>query len=73
MQCPKCQSENVNVQVVNNKIKTNHTGILHACARLTLILCTCGLWLLVPSRKENSKIKNKTVAVCQSCGHQWNI
>lgn len=73
MQCPKCQSTNVNVQVVNNKIKTNNTGIIHACARLTLILFTCGLWLLVPSRKENSKIKNKTVAVCQNCGHQWNI
>lgn len=73
MKCPKCGSENVNVQVVNSKIKTNHTGIIHACGRLLLIVCTVGLWLLVPSRKENSKIKSKSVAVCQNCGNQWNI
>lgn len=73
MKCPKCESENVNVQVVNSKVKTNNTGIIHACGRLLLICCTLGLWLLVPSRKENSKIKNKTMAVCQSCGYHWNV
>lgn len=73
MKCPKCGSENTNVQIVNTKIKTNHTGIIHAVVRLTLIFCTCGLWLLVPSRKSNSKIKNKSMAVCQNCGHHWNV
>lgn len=73
MVCPKCNSENVNVQVVTDKIKTNHTGILHSLGRLTLILCTCGLWLLVPKRKENSKVKNSNIAVCQSCGHSWKV
>lgn len=73
MKCIKCGSENVNVQVVNTKIKTNHTGILHAIGRGTLILCTCGLWLLVPSRKENSKVKNSSMAVCQDCGKSWKV
>lgn len=73
MVCKKCGSENVNVQMVNSKIKTNHTGIIHFCARLMLIFCTCGLWLLVPSRKENSKVKNKATAVCQSCGYNWKV
>ena len=73
MRCPKCGSENVNVQMINTKIKTNHTGIIHAICRLTLICCTCGLWLLIPSRKSNSKIKSQSMAVCQNCGNHWNI
>lgn len=73
MVCPKCKSDKVNVQMVNTKVKTNNTGIIHSLARLTLILCTCGLWLLVPSRKYNSKVKNKSMAVCQNCGHSWNV
>lgn len=72
MTCPKCGSENVNVQMVNSKIKTNNTGIIHSIIRLSLIVCTCGLWLLVPKRKSNSKIKSKCMAVCQNCGHHWN-
>ena len=60
MICPKCNSENVSVQMVNT-------------IRLCLILCTCGLWLLVPSRKGNTKIKSKSVAICQNCGHNWNV
>lgn len=73
MQCPKCGSENTNVQMVNTKIKTNNTGIIHACGRICLIICTCGLWLLVPSRKGNSKVSNKAMAVCQNCGHHWKV
>lgn len=73
MQCPKCKSENVNIQMVNTKIRTNNAGIIHACGRLFLIVCTCGLWLLVPSRKENSKVKNSSMAVCQNCGNTWKV
>ncbi len=73
MNCPKCGSDKVNVQMVDTKVKTNNVGIFGRLIRLTLILCTCGLWLLVPKRKSNSKIKNRSVAVCQNCGHHWNI
>ena len=77
MTCRKCGSQNVTVQIeqVSGKTKTNHTGILHAICRWTLILCTLGLWLLVPSRATNSKtkFKSKTVAICQDCGHKWTV
>lgn len=73
MNCPNCNSERVNVQIVTDKVKTNHTGLLHSLGRLMLILCTCGLWLLVPKRKENSKMHNSKLAVCQDCGHSWKI
>lgn len=72
MKCPKCGSESVNVQMVNTKAKTNNAGIIYKTIRFCLIFCTCGLWLLVPSRKGNTKIKSKSVAVCQNCGHNWN-
>lgn len=75
MKCTKCGSENVMVTVeqVSGKTKTNHTSIVRKFMRFFLILCTCGLWLLVPERKENGKIKfkNKTVCICQDCGNKW--
>ena len=43
--------------------------------RLFLIVCTCGLWLLVGRRKgtERTKYKNKKAALCQNCGHKWYV
>ena len=73
MVCPKCGSENVNISMVNSKVKTNDTSLLTKMGRGFLILCTCGLWLLVPKRKGNSKIKSKKTAICQGCGYSWNI
>lgn len=73
MNCPNCNSERVNVQIVTDKVKTHNTGILHALGRFMLILCTCGLWLLVPKRKSNSKMINSKLAVCQECGHSWKV
>ena len=75
MICPKCNSENVSVTLeqCSAKTKTNHTGIIRRFIRLCLIVCTLGLWLLVPKRKDNSKtkFKNKTICLCQNCGHKW--
>lgn len=77
MICPKCGSENVNVTVeqVSGKTRTRNTGCLWTLGRWTLILCTCGLWLLIGKRKEtgNTKFKNKTAAICQNCGHKWYV
>lgn len=77
MKCPKCKSENVNVMTeqVSAKTKGNGMGCLWTLCRWTLILCTCGLWLLVGKRKSTSrtKIKNNTVAICQNCGHKWTV
>ena len=49
MKCQKCGSENVNVQVVNTKIKTNHTGILHAINIMYL-------WAMAFSSKSKRKL-----------------
>lgn len=77
MQCPKCGSNNVNVQIeqVGGKTKVRKAGCLWSICRACLIFCTCGLWLLIGKRKgtNNTKFKNKTIALCQNCGHKWNI
>lgn len=77
MVCPKCGSENVNVTLEQTagKTRTRNTGCLWGLCRLTLIIFTFGLWLLVGKRKgtSNTKFKNDTVAICQNCGHKWKI
>lgn len=77
MVCPKCKSENVTVttEQVGGKTKANNMGCLWTLGRWTLILCTCGLWLLVGKRKGtgNTSFKNQTVAVCQNCGNKWKV
>jgi hypothetical protein len=57
------------------KSSTKGKGCLFGLMRLLLIICTCGLWLLLGKKKSKTKttFKNEKVAVCQSCGNQWNI
>lgn len=77
MKCQKCGNENVSVQVeqTGGKTKVRGTGCLWSVGRLCLIICTCGLWLLVGKRKgtNNTNFKNRTVCICQSCGNKWYI
>ena len=77
MLCPKCKSENVEIQIVNDKsvTRTKKTGCLWGIGRLILIICTCGLWLIIGKRKEKSKttFTTKKIAVCKSCGHSWGV
>jgi hypothetical protein len=70
MLCQKCSSQNI--QIVTETTGKVHGGsFMQSLGRLFLILCTCGLWLLVP--KGRGKIKSKTKAVCINCGNQWYI
>lgn len=77
MVCPKCNSENVtiSVQQISAKTKQRGTGCLWGLGRAMLIICTCGLWLLVGKRKGTgkTKIQNETVAICQNCGYTWKV
>lgn len=77
MICPKCGSNNVNVTLEQTGAKTKKQGrgCLWGMGRLFLVVCTCGLWLLVGKHKgkEKTKYNNKTVALCQSCGYKWNM
>lgn len=75
MVCPKCGSENVLVQseAVNQKSSHKGNGCLWSFGRLVLIICTCGLWLIIGGHKGTSKtkIKHKTACVCQNCANKW--
>ena len=77
MKCVKCGSENVTItmQQVGGKTRTKKMGCLWSIGRWLLILCTCGLWLLLGRRKStsNTKFKNVKYAICQECGHSWKI
>lgn len=77
MKCSRCGSTHVSVQAVHSvaKTATKDPGILWGFGRLILIVCTCGLWLLVGKRKATSKTKYKAskLAICQGCGRSWNV
>lgn len=101
MICPKCNSENVLVQQVQDgatsRTKTSvysvHHGILWWCLigswwwivdlfiRFMLICSTGGLAIFFMRKKKvgkeigttTTKIKNRTMATCQSCGYSWKI
>ena len=77
MVCPKCGSENVLVTTEQTSAKTKgkKMGCLWSLGRMCLIVCTCGLWLLIGKRSGTGKTKyvNKTVGICQNCGNKWVI
>ena len=61
MACPKCGSTNTSIQFVQTGGKTRKRGrgIMWEIGRAFLIICTCGLWLLVGKSKGKSKTKFK--------------
>jgi DNA-directed RNA polymerase subunit RPC12/RpoP len=67
MICPKCGSEDVNVQAVAEQKKR---GCLGACMWILLAICTLGLIILIPLLTKKGS-KTRTYAVCQRCGHKW--
>lgn len=77
IRCPKCGSTNVNISMVSTgaKTTTRKAGIMSWVGRTLLIMFTAGLWLFVTKRRTQSRttIKNKKIAVCQSCGHSWKV
>jgi len=81
MKCPKCKSDNVMIQMMETGSKTKKTGngfggIAHNTVRAGLAISTLGLSnLVVPKAKgkEKTKTKMQKIALCQECGHSWNI
>lgn len=82
MKCKKCGSENVTYQVINEqKLVNKHHGIIWWCLIGIWWVPCKWLFLTVPALifkifvGNRKKIKNiqKKVAVCQNCGHHWNI
>lgn len=81
MICPKCNSENVNVQIeqVSSKTKKHGNGlggIVNNTARAATAVCTLGMSNLVWKKSkggEKTTVENKKVCVCQNCGHSWDL
>ena len=81
MVCPKCNSENVNVQIeqVSSKTKKHGNGfggIVNNTARAATAVCTRGMSNLVWKKSkggEKTTVENKKVCVCQNCGHSWDL
>ena len=69
MVCPKCGSENVQVQVVAEQKKR---GCLATIGWLLLALCTLGLILIIPMIMHKGS-KTVRYAVCQNCGKRWKL
>lgn len=69
MKCPKCGSENVQVQTITESRKMGCGTIL-----LYIILaCTIlGLLVVIPLLLRR-KTDTVTYAVCQNCGHRWKV
>lgn len=80
MNCLKCGSENVNIQVVNEqKLTTKHHGIFWWLLVGWWWIPLKWLYLTIPALfaaifiGKRKKIKNitKTMYVCQNCGYHW--
>lgn len=69
MVCPKCKSENVQIQTVSEYRKT---GCLTILLYIILACTILGLLILIPLLLRR-KTETVTYAVCQNCGHRWRI
>ncbi len=69
MVCKKCGSENIQA-VANTQGKIKKRGCLMTLVHILLIICTCGLWIIIPLLRGGSKGKIKTTTdfVCLNCG-----
>ena len=82
MKCPKCGSENVNVQMVSeSQLKNKHHSVLYWIfigwwwRPLLWIFLTIPMFLGKLFGRKDKKIvtKHSSMAVCQSCGHSWKV
>ena len=79
MTCPKCGSNNVNVQAVAH-VKTKGKGCLYWLIIGWWLELLLWAFLTIPmifaklfGGKGKVKTKVKSHAVCQNCGYSWKI
>lgn len=81
MNCPKCGSENVSIEMMQTAGRTQKKGNgigghLNNTARGLTAMCTLGMSNLVWKKSkggEKTKFTNEKVCLCQSCGNSWTI
>ncbi|QGU01633.1 hypothetical protein CKALI_03760 [Corynebacterium kalinowskii] len=81
MICPKCGSENVNIELVQTGGRTarHGTGLggnFNNMMRGTTALMTFGTSNLVWKKSQGTqkeKIKTQKMCLCQGCGNTWKI
>lgn len=69
MVCPRCGSNNVTIQVLEER---KSTGCLTIILYIILACTVLGLLIVIPLMLRK-KSKTKTYAVCQNCGHRWEV
>ena len=73
IRCPHCGSTNVNVQVASD-VSSKKRGFIATCLWILLAVCTLFLIVIIPMiMKKGTKTTFRKFAVCNSCGHSWNI
>jgi transcription elongation factor Elf1 len=78
MTCPKCNSENVNVQAVAIQ-KKKRRGVVYWVFFGWLIDILLWIFLTLPRLliamfgHKRTKTVVKSIAVCQNCGNKWNV
>ena len=70
MVCPKCNSNNVNVTTATEK---ERVGLFKVLFHLLLCFCLIGFILIIMDILKICRTKTVTYAVCQNCGHRWEI
>lgn len=80
MICPKCSSENVNVQMVTETKMVNKHGIVYFLTIGWIISIFKWIFFTLPAlltmflpKSKKLKQKHVSMAVCQSCGHNWKV
>lgn len=81
MNCPKCGSSNVSMQIIQTAGKTKKHGNglgghLNNAARGLTAISTLGMSNLVWKKSkggEKTKFSNETVCICQNCGNNWTV
>lgn len=82
MECPKCGSTNVNIQMVSeSQLKNKHKSIWYWIFigwwwRPLLWICLTLPMLLgkLFGRKDKKIVtQHKSMAVCQNCGNHWQV
>ena len=81
MNCPKCNGDNITIQMIQDGAKTKHKGAgfgghMNNLARGATAVCTLGMSNLVWKKsKGGSKTVMEThkVCLCQNCGYSWEL